>query len=190
MSQIINKYKVHTRHQLIDLNKDHTNFKLKFVCNCDQDYFMYITNQEELDSVDISSLPFKKVKGQISGNIVSDNNQYQNYFLILYAESPCEIEVIIELEPIEIISSTSETPPLQPSPLQQQQHKEETYKSPPQPPSTTTTTTTTNRIYRIIFWIGLIVLFVFIIYYFFIRKSYKRDMTESSSIVDDINKNL
>jgi hypothetical protein len=100
------KYRVTTRHQLVDLNKDCTNFKLRFECYSDpKDSFqMCVTNQDELDTKDLSVLPFKEVVGgSISGNIVADTNTYQNYFIVLRSEKECDVVVVIDLEPIEFL---------------------------------------------------------------------------------------
>jgi len=102
-------YTVSNRHSLVDLNKDHTNFKLRFECISNSVFEMCITNQEELDQIDISQLQMKTVDtGTISGNIVADSNIYQNYFLVLRAEKETMVNVIIELEEIE---PNLQTPP-------------------------------------------------------------------------------
>lgn len=101
------KYKVNNRHQLVDLNKDCTNFKLRFECYSDpKDKFQVcVTNQDELDTKDLSTLPFKDViGGTISGNIVADTNTYQNYFIVLRADNECDVIVVVDLEPIEYVS--------------------------------------------------------------------------------------
>lgn len=109
------KYRVTTRHQLVDLNKDCTNFKLRFECYSDpKDSFqMCVTNQDELDTKDLSALPFKDVVGgSISGNIVADTNTYQNYFIVLRSDKECDVIVVVDLEPIEFLPpslSTEET---------------------------------------------------------------------------------
>lgn len=99
-------YRVTSRHQLIDLNKDCTNFKLRFECYCDPaiTFEMCVTNQDELDSKNLSDLPMKNVEGGfISGNILADSNTYQNYFMVLRSEKECEVTVKVDLEPIEFV---------------------------------------------------------------------------------------
>jgi len=39
------------------------------------------------------TLQYKKANGTISGNIVADKNVYQNYFLVLKADNPCQVVV-------------------------------------------------------------------------------------------------
>jgi hypothetical protein len=100
------KYRVTTRHQLIDLNKENTNFKLQFECYSDpNDQFQVcVTDQGELDTKDLSTLPFKdSVNGSVSGNIVADTNTYQNYFIVLRSDKECDVMVVIDLEPMALV---------------------------------------------------------------------------------------
>jgi ATP-dependent Zn protease len=188
MTKEIKKYQVNERHQLIDLNKDHTNFKLKFDCEAVDPsiiFNMFVTNQQELDSNDMSSLPLKKVNGKISGNIVADNNIYHNYYLILNAPQDCEIIVTIELEPIDGISS----------PIQN-----ENTISPDQSPSNPQPSSTSPKWYQnisqIIFWVFIIILILIAFYLFFFSskttttKTTNNPATKSNSIIDDLNNNL
>lgn len=97
------RYRVNSRAQLIDLNRESTNFRLTFECVSEdgKPYRMCVTNQEELDSKDLGDLPMKEVSsGFISGNIVADKNVYQNYFIVLRADEECDVRVTIDLEPI------------------------------------------------------------------------------------------
>lgn len=100
------KYRVTTRHQLIDLNKENTNFKLQFECYSDpNDQFQVcVTDQGELDTKDLSTLPFKNsVNGSVSGNIVADTNTYQNYFIVLRSDKDCDVMVVVDLEPMALV---------------------------------------------------------------------------------------
>ena len=84
--------------QLIDLNEDLTNFKLKFTLSSknNQEFDMVIADQHTIDNTP-NELEFKRVKNTISGTIVSDKNVFQNHFLILKSagDTPAEVEVII-----------------------------------------------------------------------------------------------
>jgi hypothetical protein len=99
--------KIGKRHQLIDLNRDNTNFRLHFQCVSnppDQPYQLCVASQTDLDSMEISNLPFKDVVGTMSGNIVADKNKYENYFIVLQADQECDVVVAVDLEPMELVN--------------------------------------------------------------------------------------
>jgi hypothetical protein len=90
--------------QLIDLNGDKTNFDLSFQVRSsnNEPFDALVVSQTQLDSG--ADLDYKNVtNGFISGNIVSDKNVYQNYFLLLKSNNPvqCEVELSIkEIQPV------------------------------------------------------------------------------------------
>jgi hypothetical protein len=79
--------------QLVDLNGDSTNFEISFkvTCNDDTPFYLLVVDQYTLDNNE--ELEYKKVKNSISGNIVTDENIYQNYFLILKSDTPCVVDI-------------------------------------------------------------------------------------------------
>ena len=81
--------------KLIDLNGDSINFDLSFTVTCKDDtpFNALVVDQSTLDNG--QELVYKEVKKTISGNILADKNVYQNYFLILKSDSPCDIELEI-----------------------------------------------------------------------------------------------
>lgn len=87
--------KVTNRQQLIDLNDDTVNFDLSFTATAKngEEFEVVVVDQSTLDNN--PNIEFKKANGSISGNIISDKNVYQNYFLCLRAPQPCEIEIDI-----------------------------------------------------------------------------------------------
>jgi len=87
--------------QLVDLNGRLTNFDLTFqVKSLDNSPFdVVVVDQTTLDNN--NNLEFKRATGTISGNIVSDNNVYQNYFLCLKSENSCQIEILIDKKEIQ-----------------------------------------------------------------------------------------
>lgn len=95
------------RHQLIDLNKEYVNFDITFECkavDATKDFEIIVVNQEQLNTVDLTNLTMKRTKGgYISGNIIADEDKYQNYFLILRSamEEPVEVDMEIKIRPIE-----------------------------------------------------------------------------------------
>jgi hypothetical protein len=89
--------------QLIDLNGTSTNFDLTFTATSSEnsDFHALVVDQNTLDKVPHDSLEFKRASGSISGNIVSDKNVYQNYFLCLKSDKPCQVEVVINKKEIQ-----------------------------------------------------------------------------------------
>ena len=81
--------------QLIDLNGDSINFDLTFkVIAKDPSipFNVLVVDQNTLDNT--PELQYKKVdNGSITGKITADKNMYQNYFLILKSEIPCDVDV-------------------------------------------------------------------------------------------------
>lgn len=89
-------YNLNKVRQLIDLNGDTTNFEISFkaVSKNREPFDMLIVDQTTLDNT--PTLEFKKaVNGEIAGNIVQDKNVYQNYFMVLKADNPCQCDVEI-----------------------------------------------------------------------------------------------
>lgn len=82
--------------KLIDLNGDTTNFDISFqVSSRNKEPFqLLVVDQTTLDNT--PELQYKNVdNGTISGNIVQDKNVYQNYFLVLKSDNPCECDIEI-----------------------------------------------------------------------------------------------
>lgn len=82
--------------QLVDLNGDSVNFiaEFKITSKNNQPFEVLVIDQTTLDND--PNVEYKKVlDGAISGKIVHDKNIYQNYFLILKADKPCECFVEI-----------------------------------------------------------------------------------------------
>jgi hypothetical protein len=90
------QYEIGKMKKLIDLNGQSTNFHINFtVVSLDGSEFeMLVLDQTTLDNN--PEFNYKKVKGSISGNVVSDKNIYQNHFLILKADKPTKVDVVIE----------------------------------------------------------------------------------------------
>jgi len=101
MSTISNTYKINNVKQLIDLNGDIKNFMLKFEVqstNPNDEFDILVVDQTTLDAD--SKIEYKHVAGYISGEILADKNVYQNYFLIIKSETPCECVVTINIKEI------------------------------------------------------------------------------------------
>jgi len=104
MPQLKKTYNINTTQQLIDLNQDSKNFKLTFECKSldpSDKYQILVLSQSQLDTQDSNNLPYKQVSHFISGNITSDQDIYQNYFLIIRSDKNCKVEVTIDKTDIE-----------------------------------------------------------------------------------------
>lgn len=105
------------RHQLIDLNKEYVNFDIAFECravDATNDFEIIVVTQEQLNTVDITNLTMKRTKGgYISGNIIADEDKYQNYFLIMRSATgePTEVDLEIRIKPIEPRTMPEQQPP-------------------------------------------------------------------------------
>lgn len=95
-------YSLNTIKQLIDLNGDIVNFNLNFtVTSKDRvPFYLVAVDQTVLDNNE--ELDYKLVEtGKISGNIISDSNIHQNYYLVMKsAEKPCVVAVEIDIEEV------------------------------------------------------------------------------------------
>lgn len=126
-------YSVSKVKQLIDLNGDSVNFEINFkVSSRNKEPFdILVVDQATLDSN--PNLQYKNVtNGIISGKVRQDKNIYQNHFIILKSDIPCECDVEVSkidlpLSPPEETQQQPYIPPQSPQPRQPQ-----TQSSPPQ----------------------------------------------------------
>lgn len=99
--------------QLVDLNGSSVNFDVNFtvVSKDSKPFQVLVVDQTTLDNN--PTLEYKMVtEGQISGNVRNDKNVYQNHFLVLKADTPCECEVeIVKTELPKMIQPPVEVPP-------------------------------------------------------------------------------
>lgn len=165
MPQLVQSVLLSTRPQLIDLNREFTNFKLTFQCaakNPQQEYEIIVITQEELDAADLNTLDYKKIKGTIGGKIIANENTSKNYFLVARqpedSSSPLEIQITIDIEEI----SSVNTPPPLPSQTVQ-------VAPTPLPQTSILSSLRTNLIQNRWFWIGLLLLIacgIFLYFYY------------------------
>lgn len=118
MTTVRNTYYLNKIKKLVDLNGDSTNFDITFKVSSKkgEPFDIVVVDQTTLDNS--PELQYRTASnGTMSGNIVQDKNIYQNYFLVLKADQPCEVDV--EVTKKEIVStdvnndpsfSQSETP--------------------------------------------------------------------------------
>lgn len=80
-------YELGNRPQLIDLNKNYKNFRLQFQVvslETNQEFQALVMNQEQVENTtDLNKIEMKIAPGKIGGNIVADNDKYQNYYLVM-----------------------------------------------------------------------------------------------------------
>jgi hypothetical protein len=173
------RYRVNKQPRLIDLNNDLTNFKLTFSCSSFPEnaiYKIHVATQTELDVQEIDSLPFREITGKVNGDVIADENKYDNYFLILCSEQEIEVDVSIDIEMVEPKMNINPTQPPQENVILSNSYWT---------PST------------IFFWVAFSLIILFLIYFLFIRKQSKKSLVEDSSsreghitnysLVDDIN---
>ena len=119
MSLIKKNYSVTKTKQLIDLNGETVNFKLTFDIKSknNEPYQVVVVNENNLQSDDDFKFEYKLVNnGIISGEIVADSDVYQNYYLLIKSDNPCECEVTLKIEDI---LPKPQPPPQQEMPMQQ-----------------------------------------------------------------------
>jgi hypothetical protein len=90
-------YNLSTIKTLIDLNGDSINFEATFriVSKNKQPFHVLVIDQTSLDNNPNPEYQLAD-KGEISGTIKQDKNVYQNFFILLKADKPCECEVLID----------------------------------------------------------------------------------------------
>lgn len=103
MSQDSIKITVDKRQRIIDLNKDIKNFTLNFEIKekDNRNFLMQILSQKKLDEENIDDLEMKPVDGAISGTVEHNDDEYENYVLVLKNENEEEIEIELNLDIIE-----------------------------------------------------------------------------------------
>ena len=90
-------YVLNNLKKLIDLNGDSINFEITFKVTAKnpQDVFqLVVADQTTLDNS--PELEYKTVQGEISATLTQDKNTFQNHYLILKADKPCECTVEIQ----------------------------------------------------------------------------------------------
>ena len=95
--------------QLIDLNGSSVNFDVNFKLTSSDPFYMVVVNQSTLD--ENKPIEYKHVTtGEISGNIVSDSGEYDNYFIIIKADNPVQVEVSLDKREVPLNPTTRQSP--------------------------------------------------------------------------------
>ena len=110
--------------RLIDLNGDSTNFTVQFRVESrgGEPFYLAIVDPTTLDNS--GELNYELVpEGKASNAFSQNENVYQNYFLVLKSDVPCEVDVVVEKH--EMPKAQPAQPPVvfqQPQMGQQQPH--------------------------------------------------------------------
>jgi hypothetical protein len=125
MSKTVNTYKLSSIKISADLNQDSTNFSLSFVVKSldDKEFFVTVVNQTDLDNN--GKLQFyESTDGVIEGTLNEQNNLFQNHYLVMKANKPCDVEVTIIKEDLPFVEE-EEHQEEQQEQQQQQQHQQD-----------------------------------------------------------------
>jgi len=95
--KLMTTYSVDKTNKLIDLNGDKTNFRCSFKCESEngEDFYVAVADQNTLDN---ETLNYTTSKGRLAKTFTSNNNIYQNHFLVLKSDSPSNVTVTIDLQ--------------------------------------------------------------------------------------------
>ena len=91
------KININNIKQLIPINADMINFKIDFYIKSDdgKKFECLVIDQNTLDEKE--NLEYNLVdKGEISGQVISDRNVRQNWFILLKSEEPCSVTLRLE----------------------------------------------------------------------------------------------
>ncbi len=102
------KYQISPIRTLIDLNKDLTNFHLTFQVSSEKSkpFQILVIDQPTLDKTD--KLEYETVTtGYLSGEVKADSNVYKSYYMLLRADEPTEVEVRVDITPLEAIKDSA-----------------------------------------------------------------------------------
>jgi hypothetical protein len=95
---------------LVDLNQDMTNFNLDFKVKASspEDVFeVLVIDQHTLDTTE--DIPFKRVQGELTGEVRNDTNTLHTYFIILKADTPTNVVITITGEQLPDYIASSQT---------------------------------------------------------------------------------
>jgi len=171
---ITKTYSLSEHKQLVDLNGDSTNFDLTFTATSkDKSTFnVLVVNQTTLDNT--QDFEYKVAKGEISGNIISDKNVYQNYFLVLKADKPVDVVVTIDKQEIQPAQQEQHPASIQPSIVPQQQPQPGIHHQPHTPiPSTVN--------WKLVGIVSALVIGGILLYFYYNRELTDSDASTSSS---------
>jgi hypothetical protein len=162
---------------LVDINKTAVNFQAEIIV-VGKEFYCLICSQTDLDNS--SEFPYKKYSGNFRQSIKVDDNVFQNYYLMMKADEPQNVQVMIRLHPLPK-KQPSPQPPQPPQPLQQvppqplqQVPPQPLQQVPPQPQQQPEyidqSVFSKSGIWKKVFWAAVILLALYLIYTFVICK--------------------
>ena len=109
-------YTLNKLKQIIDLNGDLVDFKLSFsaVSSTNENFYAVVASQSALDDEKTVPLEYQLANGSISGTISVNDGIFQTYYLIMKSDTPNEVSVTLELEPIKIEMTPIDVKPVVP----------------------------------------------------------------------------
>jgi hypothetical protein len=87
--------KISRNKKLIDLNRDFVNFEAEFSIDSDYPFEFTIVNQATLDNAE--KINYNKTQGNVSDKIRIEDNDFQNYFLVIKNDSQEEKDANIRI---------------------------------------------------------------------------------------------
>lgn len=107
----VKTYTLGKHKQLIDLNGDLTNFEITVTVTAKDPKSVFdIVVIDEASLNNSETLEYKQAVGTISSTIVNDNNIYKNYYVVMKADTPCQVDITLEKQ--EIAPKPIPQPPL------------------------------------------------------------------------------
>ncbi len=171
----VKTYSVSNKIQLIDINHDMINFKVEFVLSSDKPFYALIVDQDTLDNTEIQNIEFRYVENNISGEVVSDKNTYQNYYVVLRSDTPTEVRVQLITTPLpEYLEQEEDQYPQQPQQPQKQHPQSSQQTQQPRLEETVKTDKTDNASmlsFKNIVLLILIIAVLLGLYYYYSKKS-------------------
>lgn len=116
-------YTISKLKQLVDLNGEYSDFSTTFTVTPNDNTLEYesaVVNQTDIDSG--AEIQYRRVKGPLSGTIQNDNGVYQNYFLCIRSDAEQQVDIDVQLTPIEREPPPPPPPPQQINQQQIEQH--------------------------------------------------------------------
>ncbi len=168
-------YSISNKIQLIDLNHDMINFRVEFLLSSSNPFYALIIDQHTLDNTEIQNIEFRRVETSLSGEVVSDKNIYQNYYIILKSEQPTDVNIQLHTTPLPDFIPPPEHPiQQQPPPVQQQ------------PPPIVRPTVPVSKSYLQNKYVryGILLLLVCLILYYLYSKKTKSSSRRSSLLAE------
>jgi hypothetical protein len=174
-------YDIGKMKQLIDLNGQTTNFDITFNATSvdGSEFDIVVVDQTTLDNN--AELNYKKANGTLSGNIISDKNVYQNYFIVLKADKPTKVDITINKKEIPPNMNNNEIKNTYEEQEQDQVPMEKKIMQYQDKKVNVESSTSSSKILFIIIFIILLVL----VYFFFIKKSSSSSISSSIPLANE-----